>query len=39
MSSLSTTLIDNVICSQDISVSNVSQSIGVSDHRIQIVDY
>ena len=27
------------MCSQDISMSNVSQSIGVSDHRIQIVDY
>ena len=39
MSSLSSTLINLVMCSQDISVSNVSQSIGVSDHRIQIVDF
>ena len=35
----SSTLIDYVMCSQDISVSNVIQATGVSDHRIQIVEF
>ena len=32
-------LIDHVLCSQDISVSKATQATGVSDHRIQIVEF
>ena len=39
VSASSSTLIDHVMCSQDISVSNVTQATGVSDHRIQIVEF
>ena len=39
MSSLSSTLIDHVLCSQDISLTSVMQATGVSDHHVQVVDF
>lgn len=39
VSSLSSTLIDHVLCSRDISVISVIQATGVSDHRVQVVDF
>ena len=33
------TLIDHVICTNDISVLNSLQAVGLSDHRIQLVDF
>ena len=35
----SSTLIDHVICTNDISVLNSSQAVGLSDHRVQLVDF
>ena len=38
VSTLSSTLIDHIACSSSIKVSRVLQSVGVSDHRVQIAD-
>ena len=35
----SSTLIDHVICTNDISVLNSSQAVGLTDHRVQLVDF
>ena len=35
----SSTLIDHVICTNDISVLNSSQAVGLSDQRVQLVDF
>ena len=35
----SSTLIDHVICTNDISVLNSLQAVGLSDHRVQLVDF
>ena len=35
---LSSTLIDHIACSSKLSVCRVLQAIGVSDHRVQVVD-
>ena len=35
----SSTLTDHVICTNDISVLNSSQAVGLSDHRVQLVDF
>jgi len=35
----SATLIDNTLCTPDIPVCSVSQAVGLSDHRIQLVDF
>ena len=39
VSSFSSTLIDHVLCSQDISVTSVTQATCVSDHCVQIIDF
>ena len=38
VSSLSSTLIDHIACSSKLSVYKILQTIGVSDHRVQIVE-
>ena len=39
VSEYSTTLIDHTLCTPDIPVHSVSQVTGLSDHRIQLVDF
>jgi len=35
---LSSTLIDHIACSSQLSVSKVLQAVGVSDHQVQVVE-
>ena len=35
---LSSTLIDRILCTSSISVLDVKQTIGISDHRVQVLD-
>ena len=39
VSQYSATLIDDTLCTPDIPVHSVSQATGLSDHRIQLVDF
>ena len=38
MTDLSLTLIDHILCTSSISLLDVKQAIGLSDHRVQILD-